>query len=375
MRVDIELPIIHMKKRRIAIFFYQPRGKNTLSYQQGWPRAFKNSNYFDCLLVNLADITFVEEFSLASVLKNHRIEVVALLHSVFSNQQNLKRAAFLSLSISRIPIVFFIGNEYKLMPEKMKFCRRLGIKLLISQSNDPEILGLYKAALNCSVESLPNTGFDPSIFTPGAQLENRMIDIGYRAYEGPWYLGNEEKIEIADLFLKKKNKYGLVVDISMAPKKRFTENEYANFLNKCRGQIGTESGGDYFELNDSIRQRVNSHLASKPNTSFTEIRALYFDHLPEMPKMRIISGRQVEAAACKTIQILYRGKYGGFFEADEHYIALNKDHSNIDEVVERFRDDAYCERITSNAYEVATYCFTYDKLLKKFSRMLNQNLF
>ena len=360
-----------MKRRRIALVFEQSQSNETLSYHHGWPKAFLSSRFFDCKLINLAGKSLVDEAVIALSFHREKYEAIVLLHSVFSNQQNLRRLPFLSLSMCRVPKVFFIGNEYKLMPEKMRFCRRLGIELLISQSNDPRVLSMYRQALGCSVDSMSNTGCDTSIFRPEKELGERYIDIGYRAFEAPWYLGNNEKKEIADLFISKAAQYKLSIDISLDPSRRFKATDYAAFLNNCRGQIGTEAGGDYFELTDNIRNDVNAYVADNTGVTWPEIKSHFFDSLAITTPMRIISGRQIEAAACKTVQILYEGRYSDYFEPDEHYIVLRKDFSNIDDVKSKFRDDHFCERLTNNALEVVMSELTYEKLVEKFYAKLS----
>ncbi len=295
----------NMKRRRIALVFEQSQSNSTLSYQHGWPKAFIDSSLFDCKPINLAGKSLADEMAIAWSFHREKYDAIVLLHSVFSNQQNLRGLAFRALSLCRVPKAFFISNEYKLMPEKIRFCRHLGIDLLISQSNDQRVLSMYRQALGCCVDSVPNTGFDMAIFRPQKALQDRCVDIGYRAFEAPWYLGNNEKTEIADLFIEKAREYKLSIDISLDPAKRFNAPGYTALLNNCRGQIGTEAGGDYFE-------------------------------------------------------------------PDEHYISLKKDGSNFPDVLERFRHDAYCERITSNAYDVAMAELTYEKLVEKFSRALSQ---
>jgi len=363
-----------MKQRRIALVFEQSQGNATLSYQHGWPKAFLNSPLFDCKPINLAGMSLVDEAAIALCFYRERFDAIVLLHSVFSNQRNLRMLSSLSLSICRTPKVFFIGNEYKLMPEKMRFCSHLGIDLLISQSNDSRVLSIYKRALECSVDSVPNTGFDAINFQPQKALKDRRIDVGYRAFEAPLYLGNNEKMEIADLFIQNAQEYKLSIDISFDPERRFDAYNFAIFLNNCRGQIGTEAGGDYFELTDEIRKKINSYITFHPSSTWAEIKFKFFDDMPKMTPMRIISGRHVEAAACRTVQILYEGYYSGYFEPDEHYICLKKDNTNLSDVVEKFRDDSYCEKITSNAYDVVMAELTYEKLIKKFAISLNNIL-
>lgn len=351
---------------RVALFFYQSAANATLSYQHGWPRALCESQLLYCEPFNLANRSGSDIVNMVATLYRGRFDAIVLLHSTFSNTQELHRMLFLAVAASRLPKIFFIGNEYKSMPEKMRFCRRLGIDMLISQSNLPDVLALYEQALGCRVASVPNTGFDPAVFFPTVPLAERCIDIGYRAYEAPWYLGNNEKIEIADYFLRNASSLGLVTDISLDAAKRFDTSGYAAFLNRCRGHIGTEAGGDYFELNGETRSKFMAYMSVHPKASWSELKKLFFEGYGPSVPMRIISGRQVEAAACKTAQIMFDGRYSGYFRANEHFIALRKDFSNIDEVMQKFSDNSYCRRIVDSAYEVAMQELTYPALIKKF---------
>jgi hypothetical protein len=363
-----------MKVPRVALLFCQSGANATLSYQHGWPRAFAGSAKFDCRPFNLSKLSLVDQLGVVRALVGGKFDAIVLLHSVFSNQKELRGLLYQAVALAKLPKAYFIGNEYKLMPEKMAFCRNLGVSLLVTQSNDPSVLEMYRKALGCAVACVPNTGFDTSIFSPVRPLRTREVDIGYRSYEGPWYLGNIEKTEIADYFLANAARLGLSVDISMDAAKRFDAKGYAAFLNSCRGQIGSESGGDFFELTDGTRNRVNAYMAANPGAAWSDVKREFFDSYgPSMP-MRIISGRQIEAAACKTVQILFQGRYNDYFRADEHFISLKKDFSNIEDVVRKFRDEAYCEGLVDRAYDVVMSQLTYDRLIEKFASELRQIL-
>ena len=47
----------------------------------------------------------------------------------------------------------------------------------------------------------------------------------------------------------------------------------------------------------------------------------------------MISPRNIEAALSKTVQIALIDSYSNIMSPDVHYIPLNKDYSNIDEVI------------------------------------------
>lgn len=355
-----------MKLLRIALLFVQSGENATLSYQHGWPKSFLESKLFDCTPINLAQRSFADRLAIARQLHVGRFDAIVLLHSVFSNQQNLRGMLYWALAACRVPKAYFIGNEYKLMPEKMHFCRQLGISLLVTQSNDDRVAVLYRKALGCEVTCIPNTGVDVTVFRPLRRLEDRPIDIGYRACPADWYLGNNEKTEIAEFFVSNADRFGLVTDISLDMDRRFDALGYADFLNCCRGQIGTEAGGDYFELTDKTRKLVNAYVNNHCDATWPEVEGLFFDSYGPSVPMRIISGRQVEAAACKTVQILFDGRYNNYILPDVHYIPLRKDFANADETINKLKDMTYCAKLTDNAFDVVMTELTYDSLLKRF---------
>jgi len=325
------------------------------------------SSLIKCVHFNLANQTLAAQMAIARRLHSEPFDAVVLLHSVFSNQQYLRRFLLWTVAFHDAPKAFFIGNEYKLMPEKIRFCKQLRIKLLVTQSKDERVSSLYKNALGCKVACVPNTGIDPKIFSPTTPLQNRPNTIGYRSNPSIWYMGNDEKTAITDWFQANESRIGVKVDASLSPSDRFDAQGYAKFLNRCRGQLGTESGGDYFELTDRTRKKVNAYTRKYPAATWTEIKSLFFDHYGPSIPLRIISGRQVEAAACKTVQILFEGRYNDYLKPDKHYIPLKKDFSNFDEVMQKFRDDNYCLRITKNAYDLVMSELTYEKLIDKFA--------
>jgi len=355
---------------RIALLFAQSDANTTLSYQHGWPRAFMESPLFETVPFNFAGRSFAGRLALVGRIAASQVDAIVLLHSMYSNQNELRGPLPWLLGRLPQPKAFFIGNEYKSMREKMAFCRSLGLSLLISQCNAPAVLDLYRRELGCAVASVPNTGVEASVFAATVPLAARPIDIGYRSFEAPWYLGNREKTEIADIFIGAAPRHGLKVDISLDPKDRFDSAGYAAFLNRCRAQIGTESGGDFFELTDTTRNAVNAYMDENPEATWPDVRRRFFDGYGPSTTLRIISGRQVEAAACKTVQILMEGDYNGYLKPGIHYIPLRRDYSNVDDVVRMLRDDALCASLTEAAYQVARQELTYAKLTAKFADAL-----
>ena len=359
-----------MARARVLLLFALSPGNSTFSYQRAWPRHFLSHPAFECTPVDIGNRAMLSSLNSWWRAASYRGDAVVLLHSVFSNSCLMPDWLIDRLTRMSQPKAFFIGNEYKLMPEKMAFCKRLGLRLLVSQSLSPDVHRLYRERLGCAVAGIPNTGLDETQFKPEIPVDERQIDLGYRSDLSPAYLGHQERTELARFFEDHASQYGLTVDISLDARDRFDERGWAGFLNRCKGQIGSEAGGDYFDLDDRVRLRTIAYQASHSDASFEEIfENCLRDERRAIP-LRILSGRNVEAAGTGTAQVLLEGKYDGIFVADEHYIPLKKDFSNADEAVAKFRDPGFRGRIAANALALARDQLTYAALIGRFRAAL-----
>lgn len=344
--------------------------KSTFSYHTAWPRHLARHPRFATSVINLRDQSLLARSQALLTLNGANFDAIVLLHSVFSNGQLLDGVLLEMVQRCSQPKIFFIGNEYKLMPEKMAFAESLPVALLISQASSPDVQRQYRERLGCAVAGIPNTGFDPDVYVARTPRAERPIDLGYRADDASFYIGHTERRDIAEFFTANAQRYGLRVDISMNPKARFTEGEWAVFLDSCKGQLGAEAGGDYFELDDHSRHAVNAYEAAHPGVAFAEIHKVFFaNYGPSIP-IRIMSGRQVEAAGTRTVQLLFEGHYDGYLLPDVHYIPLKKDFSNADDAIRKFKDVSLCDEITAAAHAVAIEQLTYDALIQRFASEL-----
>jgi hypothetical protein len=355
-----------MRPVRALLLYARMPENETISYQRAWPRQFLAHPRFDCDPVDVTSIGDARRLRLRAFLRQARYDAVIVLHSVFSNGRHLYGPLLETVAALRGPKAYFIGNEYKGMPEKMWFCETLGIDLLVSQFTTEEPLLLYRERLpRTTVIGIPNTGWDPELFSCRVPPDERPVDLGYRAFENDLALGHRERRELADRFREAAEEHGLLVDISLDSADRHDESGWATFLNSCKGQLGTEAGGDYFELTDATRDAVNAHLAEHPDASFEDVWSLFFrDYASPVPG-RVLSGRNVEAAGTKTVQVLLEGAYGGYLEPDVHYIPIRRDFSNLGEAIEKFRDESTRDRVRENAFQVARE-LTYPKLIDRF---------
>ena len=258
------------------------------------------------------------------------------------------------------------------MPEKINFVKYLGINLLITQSLSKNIIDLYKTRVKCEVIGIPSAGLDTEVFFPKIDFKLRGIDFGYRTYDEPMYFGHQDRRMLMNASLEMLKKKNFIYNFSMNKQDRFVIDDWSNFLNNCKSIIGTNTGFDYFDLNDDIRKDVNK-LDTLYKSNFEKIYKEYFTNRPKKYSMRIITGKNIEAAGCKTLQISIEGDYGGYFLPDKHYISIKKDLSNLELCLEKISDRQYCETIINNAYEVVTKKLKYENHIYNLLSFLKTN--
>lgn len=198
----------------------------------------------------------------------------------------------------------------------------------------------------------------------------RPIDIGYRARSLPYYMGAgaREKAGIADGVKPRALELGLKVDIDTTEANRIYGHHWYDFVASCKAMLGVEAGVSVFDLEDVVRPACEKLLAEKPDATFEEAYATILAPWEDRIFYRTLSPRHFEGAAFRTLQILFKGHYNGILQADTHYLALEKDFSNLEAVLARFQDPQERRRITDNAYQdlIASGKYTYQAFIEGF---------
>ena len=251
--------------------------------------------------------------------------------------------------------IAFIQDEYRWINQTVSAITELGIGVLFSVSNND----IYTDAglRNVRIEQTL-TGFvsDTLCKRQVPALRDRPIDVGYRGRAVPAWLGKfaqEEKI-IGDRVLAVAKKHNLNVDISSSENDRIYGEKWIKFLSSCRSVLGTESGASICDFTGDIQKSVEEYERKRPGASFEAIHEDLLKKHDGNAVISVISPRCFEAAALRTLMILYPGAYSGILEPHRHYVPLAKDHSNIADVIDVLRDDAKAQKIVDAAYrEVA----------------------
>jgi len=221
-------------------------------------------------------------------------------------------------------------------------------KSMIEHFYPPKKIGtklkIYHALTGYISDEMLNQHFPP--------LSERPIDVGYRGSIQGWQLGRlaYEKREIGDRFSEVCRSQGLSFDISSRWEDRFSGQDWFQFLGRLKAVLGVESGSSIVDFDGTVEIACADYLKKNPAATFEDFQENILKKFDENVHYKTISPRHFEAAATKTVQILYEGHYSGIFKPDRHYISLKRDYSNIADVIEKLRDLEFCKRITETAY-------------------------
>ena len=223
------------------------------------------------------------------------------------------------------------------------------------------------------------TGYVPDRFIAKpisrARISGRPIVVGYRGRCLPAYYGRLgfEKYEIGRRMREYCQARAVPHDIEMSETSRIYGTAWFEFLASCRSMLGTEFGSNVFDFDGSIERAYDAITASNGGRppSFTEFAPAIAAHEREI-SMEQISPRVFECAVTRTPMVFFRGAYSGLIEPATHYIALEKDFSNVDEVFERLQDAEALEFMADRAYLhlVESGTFSYAEYMKKIQRII-----
>jgi hypothetical protein len=305
---------------------------------------------------------------LPSALDLRRFDVIVIHYSlVASSDAYVSPEARRRIAASPAAKALFIQDEYRHVDRSIAAFKALGVDLLFTCVPPAEIEKVYPAALLPGVRKLNVlTGYvDESLVRRRVPAyHERPIDVGYRSRRVPAWLGDlgQEKWRIGIRFKAEAAQYGLVCDISYREEERLYGEQWIRFVTRCRAMLGVESGASVFDFTGDIQRRVDADLLREPGLSYEVLRERHFAAEDGKIRLNQISPRCFEAAALRTLMVLYPGDYSGVLVPWRHYVPLAKDHGNMAEVAAIIRDPARAQPIIDAAYrEIAcdpAYGFT-----------------
>ncbi|WOH68185.1 hypothetical protein [Bradyrhizobium sp. BWA-3-5] len=183
-------------------------------------------------------------------------------------------------------------------------------------------------------------------------FRERKIDVGYRAKTLPAYFGRfgRMKSELGDHFRSMMSGRDLKLDISTHPGDVLVGDAWLQFLGNCKFTLGCESGSSLIDPKGKLRECVESRLRRNPSASFEELERACFSGQDMKRAYSAIGPRLLEAAIAGSCQILIPGRYAGALNPGEHYIPVEPDCSNADEVFRQMQDDGANEARINACY-------------------------
>ena len=188
---------------------------------------------------------------------------------------------------------------------------------------------------------------------------SRPIDIGYRGSIQPLSFGRLgfEKRKIGDDVARAlAGRSDLRLDISSRWEDRISGPAWIDFIASSKATLGVESGSNLFDFDGSVEAWCREFEARHPEIDRTSEE---FYRLADQRRLwqadgnvdyAQISPRHFEAAAARSVQILYEGRYSDIFAPYRHYLPLRRDLANLDELVETLLDERRCAEITECAF-------------------------
>lgn len=331
-----------------------------LSYVNDWKDAFQHSPLLHLETCTINNLVEFRHFKRAL----REYPLVIILHSATGDNMSVLLKTRAWFSDRRGKLLVFIGNEYNLLQDKIRFLNDVGADYIGTQLPLKAAIWLYNQCHGLEIIEAPHA-LNPKIYRCIPDVR-KSVDVGFRGLIYPRWIGDLERTSIISYFQNRCHIHELSCDIRT---EKVTRNEWARLLNTFKAVVGAEAGTYYLQRSDELINKVAKFEKANPNVSFAEIYNLYFSGLDPMISGKCISSRHFEPIGTKTCQILVEGEYNGILKADEHFISVKKDLSNINDAIQRFKDVSYRERMVENTLQYVMDCHTYDKrvneILKK----------
>ena len=381
------------------------------SYYDDWSDAFRRSRDFSCTYANIIGL---QTDQLARLIQEH--DAVVLLHSTNADTLDYLAPIVPTLSARKgVRLLTFVGNEYNSphapLADKINMIRAMRPDIVATQLLQEAGDYLYEGT-HARVISLPHA-LNPQVYKAGPVSAERRIDIGYRGFHYPTYLGDDMRNQVVATVRELAQAKGLILDFSES--QRFGRKEWAAFLGNSRATVATEAGSWFLSRSDDLVNQVAAFAAenrSGPTISsdsplrnlarglpmpiksiltflarkgpikyapfadddvpFTTIYQRFFKDAEKCPVYsKAVSSRHFDAIGCKTALLMPEGRYNDILSADDHYITIKADLSNVDDVLEKFADVRAREQMAERTYAYVQDAHTHAHRIKAAYDALN----
>ena len=309
----------------------------------------------------------------------NEFDVVAIHYSIaLSYEQYVAQDLRDKLRRFRGLKIEFIQDDYRWVDRETAASRDIGLNVLFTVAPEPAASQLYDDRLPGVRRVQTLTGYVPEnlVGRSSRPLDQRSIDVGYRARDLPYWFGrlSREKVWIGQRFSELAPRYGLHCDIAWQEHDRIYGQQWIEFVSSCRATLGCESGASIADFDGGAERAVQAFLRDHPAASYEEVDEAVLRPYEGNVVVHVISPRVFEAAALGTAMIMFPGEYSGVVSPGDHYIVLEKDFSNMDDVIEQLRDDDRLKGLTARAEDdlIKSGRWSYESFIREFDQVVDE---
>lgn len=273
--------------------------------------------------------------------------------------------------------VLFIQDEYRQVYNAVNQMERLRIDVLFTCYQPSNVNKIYGHLANRGTRIITTlTGYVPpdDVESWTVPLRERPLDVCYRSRPLPYTLGrlSQEKVFIASEFNRRAIGTPLRCDVDWREEQRIYGDDWIRFVASSRASLGTESGASIIDFTGDIDQAVRAYLETNPSASYDEVEREVLSPYEGKIVLNVISPRAFEAIRLRNALILFPGEYSGILVQDRHYIPLNKDFSNFDEVVAKLRDFDLLDELVDRTYDdiIGSGLYSYGAFAREVDQVL-----
>jgi hypothetical protein len=252
-----------------------------------------------------------KEFKVTTDYKEQDADGYILLHGVTASYSEIKEIEQLNwLRTKKVKKLALTINAHKLRKERQKFFDRNEITI----GSESDSGSTWNNAI------WTPQGLNPDVYFEKVKRRDRPTLIGFRGH--PY----KHQKNMKDARQRIVNLFSRYSEVKVGIESFFHKREdWVNFLNSIKCIPSAESGHEGFKF---------------------------------------MAPRHFDAIGTKTVQVMYEGRFGGILDTD-NYIKLNLDHSNLDEVLEKIKDEEFCETLASRTREKMLDCHTINHRIEK----------
>jgi hypothetical protein len=358
----------------VLLVYHHPLSNNAPTILEH-VRSFERYSNFSVISLNTA-------YGFPRHLRRINFSAIVLHYSMFGGLPFALPDRFRAyISSSKAKKIAFFQDEMQYVQNRFALVNELGVDVIFTLLNPEYFQNIYLKNTTVKTVKQTLTGYVCDELVQKASkyfipFDKRTIDVGYRARNLRYHYGRgaREKSEIAERFLAAIQQTNLKIYISTREEDRIYGDNWYQFIANCRFMLGVMAGTSIFDMTGEVKEKTDLYLSKHPEASFEQVEMDVLAPYEQNVNYRTISPRIFECVALRVCMILYRDDYQGVLEADQHYIPLEKDFSNINSVLLQMKDQSLIDQITENAFRdiIASGKWHYREFMGQFDQTLEE---